>query len=98
MNTTSILTQAQAEAVYSAMCALNNVCGTIGEISMPAHRVKGRVAVSEATSGEIAVRHLEFAGNPVEQCVTEERYADQNAFAAAYGLDHGGEPQSAAAY
>lgn len=74
---TKILTQAQAEAVYSAMCALNNVNMFIGaEI-----RELGRlVSVREDAMGRI---HVE------DRLSSSELYADQSAFATAYGLQQG---------
>ena len=52
-----ILTQAQAEAVYSAMCALNNIGANIcGDISLDNCEVR----VSRI-SGEISVRGRKLA-------------------------------------
>ena len=68
-----ILSQAQAEAVYSAMAALNNVAGriecSVGEAIRVAEMVSGSIFVSTTTSD-----------------MGLERYADQAAFAAAYNL------------
>lgn len=65
-----ILNKSQAEAVYSAMCALNNVAGrldcTVQEITNVRESVIGTVYVK---SGKLL-----------------ESHTDQNAFAAAYGL------------
>ena len=75
-----ILTQAQAEAVYSAMCALTNVGGTV------------KVTLPVATSGEY-IRAWEDDGHiKVVRCVRHTREADefyenQAAFATAYDLD-----------
>ncbi|OZI20086.1 hypothetical protein CAL26_21260 [Bordetella genomosp. 9] len=66
-----ILTQAQAEAVYSAMCALNNVGGMIGATLGEAH-------IAEFPSGRIEVWRSADA---------REMYSGQTDFAAAYGLD-----------
>lgn len=86
MNTHRILTQAQAEAVYSAMCALNKVGGrihvTIDESKRVAQRIDSRIHV------------LEFLNGDWEPC---EVYLGQSAFAAAYGLDHGDEYPNAVA-
>jgi len=69
-----ILTQAQAEAVYSAMCALNNIGANIcGDISLDNCEVR----VSRI-SGEISVRGRKLA--------EREIYEGQYQFAAAYGL------------
>lgn len=73
-----ILNQAQAEAVYSAMCALNNVGGRIDVlIPNPGGVI---VQVQEMQHGEVWV----FFGS-----LGSENYADQSAFAAAYGLQQG---------
>lgn len=82
-----ILNQAQAEAVYSAMCALNNVSVSEGtEITFVGTSNDGmaRYTCSEYPDGQIEVdkwpgqldRHIEF-------------YANQAAFATAYGLQQG---------
>lgn len=71
-----ILNQAQAEAVYSAMCALNNVGADTG-------RVRIDVAVvawgSTGASVELVRSHRDTQAE-------RENYADQSAFATAYGL------------
>ncbi|MDR6216213.1 hypothetical protein [Paracidovorax wautersii] len=67
-----ILNQAQAEAVYSAMCALNNVSGRCTELAIG----DGDAIVQNYTSGTVIV----IDGNATE------RYADQTAFATAYSL------------
>ncbi len=77
-----ILNQSQAEAVYSAMCALKKVGMRINTCD------DDLVRVAEHPSGVITVYH----GDTVR-----EVHAGQSAFATAYGLDHGGEPQSAVA-
>lgn len=74
-----ILTQAQAEAVYSAMCTLNNV-------SM---RLDGCVAdgirCREDEGGEMFVFDM-CAGHTGG---AREEYENQSAFATAYGLQQG---------
>lgn len=65
-----ILNQAQAEAVYSAMFALNNVNGRI-DAQMPSGRVV------EGANGVILVTAF---SKPSED------YSNQAAFATAYGL------------
>ena len=68
------LNKAQAEAVYSAMCALNNVSGRFsGTIVFP-----DDIAVSCWSEGDFTVS----VGNGVG-----ESYADQATFAAAHGLE-----------
>lgn len=71
--TNKILNQSQAEAVYSAMCALNNV-GMRIDANIRATRVV------EGPGGGVVV--FGYA-QPTEQ------YANQSAFATAYGLQQG---------
>jgi len=71
-----ILNQAQAEAVYSAMCALNNVGGRIA--AMMEFKTKNEVQVTQQADGQVLV--LKDIG------LTCERHADQAAFANAYNL------------
>lgn len=66
-----ILTQAQAEAVYSAMCALNNVGGCID------CRI-GYIRVNESAIAGILI---------MARGKRTERHDNQAAFAAAYGLN-----------
>ncbi|AVS68144.1 hypothetical protein C8245_22985 [Paracidovorax avenae] len=76
MSTSRILTQAQAEAVYSAMCNLNNVFmrldGCVGTGIRCHEDENGEVFVFKTLAGH--------TGGP------REEYANQTAFAAAYGL------------
>jgi len=65
-----ILNKCQAEAVYNAMCALNNV-------SMRVEAHIGSAVVYETTSGAVVVDAY---------AVGSERYETQHAFAVAYGL------------
>lgn len=67
-----ILTQAQAEAVYSAMCTLNNVDGRI------TCSIQAFITVKETFLGHVYVSHMNREGL--------ERYDNQAAFATAYGL------------
>lgn len=69
-----ILNPAQAEAVYSAMCALNNVCGRL-----QATFDGGLISVEEVQVGTILVSR--FYGGP------REVYASQADFAIAYRVD-----------
>lgn len=73
-----ILTAAQAEAVYSAMCALNNVGG---RLRVQLTQGKNVILVEEFASGGVVVdtkpRH------------SVEVYAGQHAFATAYVLLEG---------
>lgn len=83
--TTKILNQAQAEAVYSAMCALNNVGARIEHMTMPLRGDGGEsVAVVERFDQTIDVWQ-----SCNGQSHSTERHADQSAFATAYGLQQG---------
>ncbi|MNL59839.1 hypothetical protein D3C87_1835980 [compost metagenome] len=68
-----ILNSHQAEAVYSAMCALNNVSGKIE------CEIDGCIKVIERSNGNIDVSSTKQ--------FSEEYYDDQGAFRDAYGLD-----------
>lgn len=74
MTTAAILSKAQAEAAYSAMCALNNVGGICGDLSLSeglrVQWLQG-VTVRDGLSGP------------------REEYPNQAAFATAYGLQQG---------
>lgn len=70
-----ILTPAQAEAVYSAMCALNTVGGSLSAT------IQG-VRVEETHSGSIQVWTLVNIDR-------RECHKNQSAFATAYGLQQG---------
>lgn len=72
-----ILNKAQAQAVYSAMVALNNVYG-YARIELE----KG-IVVEEAKSGRVEVTRPFAGGKQIEV----EGYHTQMAFAFAYGLD-----------
>lgn len=83
--TTKILTQEQAEAVYSAMCHLNNVGGRLHS------RLAGRyetsiIHVVESQDGRVQAYWGDPTGNPYGPI---ENHANQSAFATAYGLQHG---------
>jgi|GEM_PF-1799904 len=85
--TTKILTQAQAEAVYSAMCALNNVGGTV-KATLPA------IGLPAATSGTYIRAweddgHIKVIRSVRHTREADEFYEDQAAFATAYGLQQG---------
>lgn len=75
-----ILTQAQAEAVYSAMCALNNVGARVQVFGLDADGLE----VRERANGCVVIGYL--VGNARRGTVLES-HADQSAFATAYGLN-----------
>ena len=87
MTAARILTQAQAEAVYSAMCALNNV----GAIAKDIRGIGScrTLVLSEEWTGLVEIRR--GSRGPLL-----ETYENQAAFATAYGLNSD-EPQSAVA-
>ena len=73
-----ILNNSQARAVYDAMCALNNVDATI-KASFGDESTEG-INVFEARGNVCVVRVVQYG-------VTESQvYANQAAFAKAYGL------------
>lgn len=79
--TDKILTQTQAEAVYSAMCALNNVGGKLRASIPPAEDGGKWLFIEECEdSGQITLTQ----GLRRIAC-----HADQSAFATAYGLQQG---------
>jgi len=95
-----ILTQSQAEAVYSAMCALNNVGGALWcRAQMPCSTEWADVRQDDAGAVHIGKGPL-HRFDRIESVVTRvgpvEYHANQAAFAAAYGLNSD-EPQSAVA-
>ena len=79
-----ILNQAQAEAAYSAMCALNNVGSVSSEFNLP-----NGAWVQVRADGAVSIA-------PEARFANWERYVDQNAFATAYGLQHAGAADLAA--
>lgn len=83
-----ILNKSQAEAVYSAMCALNNVGNTSGDVRILMDRAQNDIRVQ--WQDDVVVRRGSLTG-------PREAYDDQSAFATAYGLDQGGEHHSAVA-
>lgn len=78
-----ILNKAQAEAVYSAMCALNNVGGLLHT------RIKSTTPgvlfhVNELPSGHMQIWVADAIGNPTG--AGHEDHKNQAAFATAYCL------------
>lgn len=77
-----ILNKSQAEAVYSAMCALNNVSGIFdAKFQKYVGERIGIIVVQAAWDGEVFIKSDVF-----EMAQQSELYTDQNAFAEAYGL------------
>lgn len=70
-----ILNQAQAEAVYSAMCALNNVGDVSSEFNLP-----NGIWVQAQANGAVQIA-------PEARLAKWESYPNQAAFATAYGLN-----------
>lgn len=84
-----ILSQAQAQAVYAAMCALNNISANPGiEISFVGltpddeDSPMARFDVMELASGQIYI-----CTGPSFQLERKEFHESQAAFAEAYGLN-----------
>lgn len=77
-----LLNKAQAEAVYSAMCALNNVCAS-AHIDMR-DGLNRNLKIREDSRDGVVTISLNVGGIVRERDV--ERYGSQRAFAAAYGL------------
>lgn len=79
-----ILNQAQAEAVYSAMCALNNVGGRLSTQLPPPVGSNTWIHIEDHFEGfGVLIRHgMGTAGK-------RESYDNQSAFATAYGLQQG---------
>ncbi len=78
-----ILNKAQAEAAYSAMCALNNVSGVI-DVRIPIGVTVGRYVRVYQLFVSNTVRVSLYWGGSVGG---HESHADQKAFAIAYGLE-----------
>lgn len=72
-----ILTPAQAQAIYSAMCALNNIGATASDIDADEFdiRIRCGVIAIRGSSNDFAI--------PIER----EDFINQAAFAAAYNLN-----------
>lgn len=76
-----ILNKSQAEAVYSAVCALSNAGGTLHHMDFPSHGSENIAVVVRPSTGTIAVwQECRGLAHNVEI------HADQSAFAASYSL------------
>lgn len=85
-----ILNQSQAEAVYSAMCALNNVNGRLH--ARMSGRYEGSIVHCVEQSGgrgQLQIYWGDPSGNPHGLA---EHYPNQAAFATAYGLNSDATP------
>lgn len=69
-----ILNKSQAEAVYSTMCALNNVGGRLAQTQI------GLIVVHSNCNGSVSL--LDYTTDNYRY----EDYANRDAFASAYGL------------
>lgn len=81
--TSLILNPSQAEAIYSAMCALNNVDGG-GVLDMADEKETSRVRFYDY--GMVVVSRI---NNITHAVLTQETYPNQSVFATAYGLNTG---------
>lgn len=93
MNATRILNQSQAEAVYSAMCHLNNVSGAVW-CRMPIAKGDEWADVRQDDAGAIHIskgplRRFDRIESVVTRAVPVEYHASQLAFATAYGVQQG---------
>jgi hypothetical protein len=70
-----ILNKSEAEAVYSAMCAMNNVNGVALGLYIASSRERGGIKIEESYGGSITILSNEV-----------EVWKSQSEFAAAYGL------------
>ncbi len=77
-----ILTATRANAIYSAMCALNDVGGRIARMAINIDGMRA-ISAAELPSGGIDICQMSDDG------LITESYADQAAFVAAYGLQQG---------
>lgn len=86
-----ILNPSQAQAVYAAMCALNNVSAGDLKTQFPGPtgrdgRTVSRIYVSGADlRGQYHIEVAIYSSTDVDENYTE-KYASQAAFAEAYGL------------
>lgn len=82
-----ILNKSQAEAIYSAMCHLNNVSARLDAF------LEGGFHAREMPDGQVVVHAVVGSASPASahhRAQEEpEVYANQSAFATAYGLQQG---------
>lgn len=78
-----ILNQSQAEAVYSAMCYLNNVGARLDAFLDKAFHAR------EMADGRVVIHIVPNLTFPGSHAAEPEVYTDQSAFATAYGLQQG---------
>lgn len=78
-----ILNQAQAEAVYSAMCQLNNVGARLDAFLEKVFHAR------EMADGRVVINIVPNVTFPGSHGAEPEVYENQLAFAAAYGLLEG---------
>lgn len=83
---TLILNQSQAEAVYAAMCALNNVGARLSAHGLGYDADGFAISAEQSETGLVSIG-TGFAPNAERKVL--ERYASQSAFATAYGLQQG---------
>ncbi|MFY1912705.1 hypothetical protein ACOTB6_14195 [Achromobacter xylosoxidans] len=81
MQSNLILTAAQAQAVYSAMCALNSTGATATELKFNGQNGATFGARVSGLSGAVRIDVLDFRGD-----MPSERHDSVPAFVAAYGL------------
>lgn len=80
---TKILNKSQAEAVYTAMCALNNVVARVDAFLDKVFHAR------EMADGRVVINIVPNVTFPGSHGADPEIYANQSAFATAYGLQQG---------
>lgn len=81
-----ILNQSQAEAVYSAMCALNNIGARLSAHGIGYDDDGLAISVAQSETGLVSIG-TGFAPHAERKVL--ERHGGKNAFATAYGLQQG---------
>ena len=84
-----ILNQAQAEAVYSAMCALNNVGARLSAHGIGYDADGFEISAEQSETGLVSIG-TGFAPHAERKVL--ERHGGKNAFATAYGLHEVAQP------
>lgn len=88
MKQTLILSADQANAVYCAMCALNKIGATLFSMRLPAPEGRYVRAGEDGVGTRVYVctGRLTYGGSMDIGTETRELHADQDNFAAAYGV------------
>lgn len=81
-----ILTASQADAIYSAMCALNNVSARV-DVFCPGDGAERGFHVRETSEGKVVIHTVTGFSHP--PATMPEIHESQAEFATAYGLQQG---------